>query len=158
MTAATEGIVSTRREAIQALGLSFRRTMVAIRRLRGRDTQRPGTPGFAQYQLLFTLADRDGLSTGELASAADLSPATVTQMLDSLVDMGFVTRDRTSADRRIVRCSLTSGGREWIEERRATLERSWDEALSEVSVAELAVAAAVFDRVAEMFDGFDDSL
>jgi DNA-binding MarR family transcriptional regulator len=158
MTAATEGSVSTRREAIQALGLSFRRTMVAIRRLRGRDTQRPGTPGFAQYQLLFTLAGRDGLSTGELASAADLSPATVTQMLDSLVEMGFVTRDRTSADRRIVTCSLTGSGREWIEERRSTLERCWDEALSEFSVGDLAVAAAVFDRVAEMFDGFDEGL
>ncbi len=74
---------AARAEAISGLGASFKRVMVSVRRLRGRDTQRPGTPSFAQYQLLFALADGDGLSTGELATAADLSPASVTQMLDA---------------------------------------------------------------------------
>jgi len=146
--------LSERAEAITTLGQSFKRTMVAVRRLRGRDTQRHGTPSFAQYQLLFSLADRDGLSSGELAAAADLSPATVTQMLDSLVELGLVTRTRSSTDRRIVTCSLTDAGREHIGVRRATLERCWHEALADFSVEELERAGAVLDRIAGMFDSF----
>ena len=142
----------SRTEALEAVGRAFKRAMVAVRRLRGRETHRPGAPSFAQYQLLFALADHDGLSSGELAHAADLSPATVTQMLDSLVERGLVTRLRSETDRRIVTCSLTDSGRDVIAQRRAQFQGTWDDALSEFSVAELAVAAAVFDRIAGMFD------
>jgi DNA-binding MarR family transcriptional regulator len=143
----------SRTDAVEALGHAFKRAMVAVRRLRGRETHRPGAPSFAQYQLLFALADHDGLSSGELAHAADLSPATVTQMLDSLVERGLVTRLRSETDRRIVTCSLTDSGRDVIAERRAKFQGTWTGALAEFSVAELAVAAAVFDRIAAMFDG-----
>ena len=143
----------SRTEAVEALGHAFKRAMVAVRRLRGRETHRPGAPSFAQYQLLFALADHDGLSSGELAQAADLSPATVTQMLDSLVERGLVTRLRSETDRRIVTCSLTDSGRDVIAQRRAQFQGTWADALSGFSVADLAVAAAVFDRIAEMFDG-----
>ena len=146
---------AARADAVVRLGASFKRAMVAVRRLRGRDTQRPGTPSFAQYQLLFALAEGDGRSTGELAAAAELSPATVTQMVDSVVELGLVTRNRSSQDRRIVTCSLTEAGWSWIAERRATLERRWLEALADVPTDDLAVAAAVFDRIAAMFDEFD---
>ena len=143
----------SRTEALDAVGRAFKRAMVAVRRLRGRETHRPGAPSFAQYQLLFALADHDGLSSGELAQAADLSPATVTQMLDSLVERGLVTRLRSETDRRIVTCSLTDSGRYVIAQRRALFQGTWDDALAEFSVTELAVAAAVFDRIAGMFDG-----
>ena len=143
----------SRAESLEALGAAFKRAMVAVRRLRGRETHRPGALSFAQYQLLFALADHDELSSGELAHAADLSPATVTQMLDSLVEHGLVTRVRSETDRRIVTCSLTDSGRDVIARRRALFQGTWDDALAEFSVAELAVAAAVFDRIAMMFDG-----
>ena len=114
-----------RDEAVTRLGASFKRAMVAVRRLRGRETHRPGSPSFAQYQLLFALDDRDDLSAGELATAADLSPATVSHMLDSLVELGFVTRDRSTHDRRVVTCSLTAEGRKLIAQRRALFEGRW---------------------------------
>lgn len=151
-------VASARYEAIQSLGQSFKRAMVAVRRLRGRETHRPGAPSFAQYPLLFALAERDELSNGELALAADVSAATVTGMLDSLVDLGLVTRSRTSSDRRIVTCSLTDEGRRHVAERRAIFEARWDGALAEFSPVELATAAAVFDRIAAMFDSLDGSV
>jgi DNA-binding MarR family transcriptional regulator len=146
----------SRSETIESLGKAFKRTMVAVRRLRGRETHRPGKPSFAQYQLLASLQDTDGLASSELAQAADLSPATVTQMLDALVDLGLVTRIRSETDRRIVTCQLTESGRTLIAERRAVLQRCWVDALAEFSVADLALAAEVFERIATMFDGFDD--
>jgi DNA-binding MarR family transcriptional regulator len=146
----------SRSETIESLGKAFKRTMVAVRRLRGRETHRPGKPSFAQYQLLISLQDTDGLSSSELAQAADLSPATVTQMLDALVDLRLVTRIRSETDRRIVTCQLTESGRTLIAERRAVFQRCWADALAEFSVADLALAAVVFERIATMFDGFDD--
>jgi DNA-binding MarR family transcriptional regulator len=74
-------------------------------------------------------------------------------MLDALVEHGLVTRLRSETDRRIVTCALTGSGREVIANRRALFQGTWHEALAEFSVAELAVAAAVFDRIATMFDG-----
>jgi len=148
----TSTATHTRAEAIDTLGRAFKRAMVAVRRLRGRETHRPGAPSFAQYQLLFALADNDGLPSSELAHAADLSPATVTQMLDSLVERGLVTRHRSESDRRIVTCSLTDAGRELIIQRRELFQERWEAVLAEFSAEELVVASAVFDRIATMFD------
>jgi DNA-binding MarR family transcriptional regulator len=144
-----------RAEAVTQLGAAFKRAMVAVRRLRGRETHRPGTPSFAQYQLLFSMDGREELSAGELAAAADLSPATVTHMLDSLVELGFVTRDRSSHDRRVVTCSLTPAGKKLIAERRARFEARWTEVLADLPEPDLAAAAMVLDRIAAMFDEFD---
>ena len=141
-----------RTAALTQLGMSFKRAMVAVRRLRGRETHRPGQPSHAQYQLLFALADRDELSSGELAAASDLSPASVTGMLDSLVELGLVTRMRSSSDRRVVTCSLTAAGRGAVDARRAAFQPRWDAALAEFSAEELALAAGVLERIATMFD------
>ncbi|HWE81103.1 MAG TPA: MarR family transcriptional regulator [Gaiellaceae bacterium] len=144
----------TREDAIERFGASFKGVMAAVRRLRGRDTHRPGELGFAQYHLLFGLAERE-LSTGELAAAAELAPATVTQMLDSLEVMGLVARTRSERDRRIVTCSLTERGRETIAERRGHIEACWAAALTEFSASDLAVASEVIDSLRAMFDELD---
>ncbi|HEY4346830.1 MAG TPA: MarR family transcriptional regulator [Gaiellaceae bacterium] len=152
MTTAAQAL--SREEAIARFGAAFKGVMASVRRLRGRDTHRPGELSFAQYHLLFGLAERE-LSTGELAHAADLAPATVTQMLDSLAAMGLVERNRSERDRRIVTCSLTERGHEAIASRRAHMEGCWEAALAEFAPEELAVAAAVIDRLHAMFDGLD---
>jgi DNA-binding MarR family transcriptional regulator len=54
----------------------------------------------------------DGLTAGELAEAASLSPGAVTTVLDRLERMGFVTRTRDAADRRRVLVELTPKARE----------------------------------------------
>jgi DNA-binding MarR family transcriptional regulator len=152
MSTAAGHRAGTREEAIARLGAAFKGAMGAIRRLRGRDTHRHGELTFAQYHLLFGLAERDELSAGGLAVAADLSPATTTQLLDSLAAMGLVERTRSERDRRVVTCTLTAHGRELITERRALFEGRWHAALEEFSAAEIATAAAVVDRLRTFYD------
>lgn len=152
MNAPTKQRVSPREEALAQLGSAFKGAMAAIRRLRGRDTHRHGELSFAQYHLLFGLAERDELSAGELALAADLSPATVTQLLDSLAEMGLVERTRSERDRRVVTCTLTTHGRELITERRAHFEQRWHTALAQFSTQDLITAAAVIDRLRALYD------
>jgi DNA-binding MarR family transcriptional regulator len=138
------------------LGRAFKAAMAAVRRLRGRETHRPGDLSYAQYSLLFSLAGGGVRSARELAELADLSAATVTQMLDHLAAAGLVTRVRSDEDKRIVLTSLTERGCEVIEARRASMEPRWRAALTEFSDAELQTAAAVLDRLRELFERFND--
>lgn len=140
--------------AAEQLGRSFKAAMGAVRRLRGRDTHRPGELSYAQYGLLFGLGEHGQLSARELACRADLSAATVTQMLDSLAAAGLVERVRSDFDKRIVLTSLTDHGRAVIEQRRAVMEPRWRAALAEFSDADLRTTAAVLDRLRELFDEF----
>jgi DNA-binding MarR family transcriptional regulator len=152
MTTVAEPRSGSRERAIADLGSSFKGALNAVRRLRGRDTQRPGELGFAQYHLLFGLHEQSPLSTGELAARAELTPATVTQMLDALVARGLVERSRSTSDRRIVMCALTEPGRALITERRAHFERRWRAKLNDFSAAELATAAAVVERLRTFYE------
>jgi DNA-binding MarR family transcriptional regulator len=141
-----------RTDAIDQVSRSFKAAIAAVRRLRGRETHRPGELSFAQYSLLFGLGDGCELSASELAFAADLSPATVTQMLDSLAAAGLVERARSVRDKRVVLTSLTERGRELVQERRARYEPRWRAALEEFSDDELRTAAGVLDRLRITFD------
>jgi DNA-binding MarR family transcriptional regulator len=140
------------RESVSAFGLSFKAAMAAVRRLRGRDTHRPGEVSYAQCSLLFALAQHGELAASELAGLADVAPATATQMLDSLAAGGFVERCRSERDRRLVLVSMTPRGAELVAGRRARFERLWADALVEFSERDLLTATAVLDRARAVFD------
>jgi DNA-binding MarR family transcriptional regulator len=140
------------------LGAAFKRAMVAVRRLRGRETHRPEQISYAQYGLLFSLAGMSERSARDLAEHADLSPATVTQMLESLEAQGLVTRLRSDQDRRVVFSSLTDHGEQVVAKRHAQMEPRWRAVLDEFDDTELVVAARVLNRLADYFDALlDDS-
>jgi DNA-binding MarR family transcriptional regulator len=148
------GVVGQRDQGggAEELGRAFKGAVAAMRRMRGRERHRPGQLSDAQFGLLFSLRDRDRMSASELALAADLRPATVTEMLDGLADHGLVQRARSDQDRRVVLTSLTEGGRALVEHRRARFEPRFRAAMSEFSEQELLLAAAVLDRLGGFFD------
>lgn len=141
---------------LDRLNNSFKTTMAAVRRLKGRETQRPGELSFAQFSLLFGLAECSELSSRELACRAELSPATVTQMLDSLEAHGLVKRTRAAHDKRVVLTSLTSRGQQLVDERRALYEPRWRAAMSQFDTDELRAAGAVLDALTVLFNEFAD--
>jgi DNA-binding MarR family transcriptional regulator len=139
------------------LGAAFKRAMGAVRRLRGRETHHPEQISFAHYTLLFSLAGHCEGSARELAEQADLSPATVAQMLDSLEAQGLVTRARSDQDRRVVMSSLTERGVQLVADRHARMEPRWRAALGEFDDDELLVAARVLERLADYFDALSEA-
>ena len=143
-----------RTEALEALGRSFKGTVAALRRLRARETHRPGELSYAQYGLLFGLWDGEPKSSRELALAADVSPATAAEMLDVFAASGLVERMRSQEDKRIVLTSLTDRGREVIKRRHARQEPRWHAALDQFSAKQLMSAAEVLDALRVMFDEF----
>jgi MarR family transcriptional regulator, organic hydroperoxide resistance regulator len=158
---ASSGLTAAREsggiDALEQLGRSFKGAMAAVRRLRGRETHRPGELSFAQYSLMFGLVDGGQKSVRELAFAADLSPASVTQMLENLAGVGLVERVRSKDDKRVVLTSLTERGDALLSERRARLQPRWRNALAEFSDDELRTAAVVLDRLRDAFYDMADS-
>jgi len=138
--------------ALERFGIAFKHANAAVRRLRGRDTRRPGELSYAQFGLLFGLAEHGELSASELAGYADVAPATATEMLDGLAAAGLIDRRRSERDRRLVLVSLTPHGSELVAARRAHYKSCWDEALAEFGAAELNTASAVLDSMRAMFD------
>ncbi len=141
------------REAASDLGRAFKACVGAMRRMRGREQRLHGELSDAQYGLLFGLRASGPLATSELALMADLSPASATQMLESLVAAGLVTRVRSEQDRRVVLTSLTEHGRELVDERHAQFAPRLEAALAEFSDEELRTSAAVLHKLGAMFEG-----
>ena len=140
-------------EALDALRVAFSGLIGAERRLRGREGQCPEELSLAHYRLLLSLLDADaGLPAGRLAAAADLTPATTTQMLDLLEKRAFVARERHPTDRRIVVAVLTDEGRRLVEERRAAFRALWEEHLGDLSEEELATGVLVVERMGSVLE------
>ena len=99
------------------------------------------------------LAAEEGETTaGCLARNAELSPASMTAMLDQLEREGYVTRRRSEEDRRQVIVSLTDRGREKLAAKRDAWVEKWRAALGELSEDELASAAHVMRTIAGFLD------
>jgi DNA-binding MarR family transcriptional regulator len=142
-----------RREELTALGGAFRSVFRSVSRLRGRDTHLAGTElSHAQFELLLELDERGGLSAGELATAAQLTPATVTQMLEHLAGSGHVERVRQESDKRVVVSTLTARGRREIEAKRARWQARWELALADVDIEQLRAATYVLTRLRTVFE------
>jgi DNA-binding MarR family transcriptional regulator len=126
--------------------------LAALRRLRGREGKQREGLSFAQWRLLRPLATGGELSAAQLAAAAELTPATVTPMLDQLVLAGLVERARSNVDRRVVRNRLTPAGEAAFGEKAAELQQKWELALADLSAEELAAGAAVLGRLRDYFE------
>ncbi len=135
------------------LGLAFRRVFRSFNRLRGRDTHLGANElSHAQFELLIELSERGELPAGELATAARLTPATVTQMLDHLAEQGHVERVRSETDRRVVVSRLTPQGKRKIDAKRKAWQSRWEQALEGVDTQELRAATRVLERLAAMVE------
>jgi DNA-binding MarR family transcriptional regulator len=153
MSATAPTDTDTREAQMKELGLAFRQVFRTLSRLRGRDTHLGGSElSHAQFELLIELEERGELAAGELAAAARLTPATVTQMLDHLAEQGHVERVRSDTDRRVVVSRLTPGGRSKIAAKREAWQSRWERALADVDGGDLGAATRVLERLGAMLE------
>jgi MarR family transcriptional regulator, organic hydroperoxide resistance regulator len=146
--------MTTTTDATEAVRLAFVELMGAERRLRARDQKcAKGDLTQGQIRALFTI-DKSGEATaGELAKAAELSPASVSTMLDNLEREGIVSRQRSEQDRRVVVVTLTDSGRALLDAKRDAWRTRGAAALAGVPDEHLVAAADVMHRMAQMLDG-----
>jgi DNA-binding MarR family transcriptional regulator len=161
MPRANTSSVTVSREEWEAelldLGKAFRRVFRSLRRLRGRDTHLIGSEvSHAQMELLIELSEQGPLSAGDLAVAAQLTPATVTQMLDHLAASGHVERTRSLADRRVVVSCLTAQGEGKVQAKRAVWQERWERVLADVDAEDLRVTTDVLHKLNAVFEEAPD--
>jgi DNA-binding MarR family transcriptional regulator len=66
---------------------------------------------YPQYLVLLALWQEDGVSVRQLGDLLELDSATLTPLLKRLENQGIISRQRCTADERIVRIRLTDEGR-----------------------------------------------
>jgi DNA-binding MarR family transcriptional regulator len=67
-----------------------------------------------QYRALVVLASRGPQRVVDLAGFLDVTASTATRMCDRLVRKGLIRRQRQASDRRSVRVSISSAGKELV--------------------------------------------
>jgi MarR family transcriptional regulator, organic hydroperoxide resistance regulator len=147
-------MINTRENAMEELRSAFIELMGADRRLKARDPHpQQGDLSHSQLRALFKLQGEEQVTAGELAKRADISPASMTAMLDALERAGMVERHRSETDRRQVIVRLTPAGQERLHERKRAWTQYWENCLGDHSDSELEAAARVFHTMAAMLDG-----
>jgi DNA-binding MarR family transcriptional regulator len=103
----------------------------------------------ARLSALSVLVFGGPCTLGELATAEQVRPATMTRIAQSLVEDGYARRERDPSDGRVVRLSATANGRRVMQQGRerrvANLARLF-ERLSPHDVARVREAADLVER------------
>lgn len=125
---------------------SLRRVIRAVDLYSRRLTAEYGLSG-PQLQCLRQLEAHGESSTGRLAAAMSLSPATVCGILDRLESRALVTRERQAEDKRRVAVRLSDEGRAVVGEAPPSLQDSFLARLRALPAAEQAELGASLEKL-----------
>ena len=101
-----------------------------------------------QLRLLFVLRAEDGASAGVMAERLNVTPSTLTRIVDRLVRQDLVGRETDDGDRRLVRHYLTPTGASTVEELERGGRARMNEVMDRLSVAQLERLALALDDLA----------
>lgn len=108
-----------------------------------------------QILCLQRLQEQGAMTSGRLAQAVALSPATVTGILDRLELRGLVTRERRPEDKRRVLVAVTEAGAAVADTAPSRLATRLSKALTHLSEAERNKVLSVIHYLADVADSPD---
>jgi DNA-binding MarR family transcriptional regulator len=92
--------------------------------------------GFVEWMALKLVHDGVATNAGELARDIGINTGATTRLIDGLEANGLIERDRSCADRRVVRLRLTRAGTAKQREKIPLMVASWNELLAGFEQAE----------------------
>ncbi|HEY3644815.1 MAG TPA: MarR family transcriptional regulator [Gammaproteobacteria bacterium] len=118
-----------------------------------------GSHGLTGPQMLCLreITSHGSLTTGALARAVALSPATLTGILDRLEARGLVSRERRPEDKRRVLVSLTAMGRQMSQELPSPLQERFSDRMTELSIDDQTAIRMALGSVARMMESDVDA-
>ncbi|AHH96925.1 hypothetical protein GCM10010174_74180 [Kutzneria viridogrisea] len=141
-----------REQALDQLGRAAYRLSAADARLRGRATRSADALSLTHARALRVLAEQGPSTVSQLAAGTETTSAGVTQLVNGLVQAGYVTRQRSATDQRSVTVALTDKGADRHAKRSQALTEALDEAFGDLDEQELARAARVLGQLVEVYD------
>ncbi len=101
----------------------------------------------SRWQVLWHLAQVEGLKQAELAERLDVAPISLGRQLDNLEQEGLVERRRDARDRRCFRIYLTDAAQPALQKLRGLAEETRGEALAGFSHTEIAQLLDLLSRI-----------
>ena len=108
-----------------------------------------------QLLVMQNIEERPGIMVREIAENINLSPATVTNILDRLESRDLATRIRSTQDKRKVGVFLTERGKEAVVDAPRPLQEHFVERFSQLKEWEQSQIVATVQRIASMMDDED---
>lgn len=99
--------------------------------------------------------DPDGLTVARVAEAVQLSPATVSRIIDRLVRAGLIKRERSERDRRRVCLALTDVGLERFQTLPTPMQDRFVSSLMALNEGERATLLSALRQIGAMMDATD---
>lgn len=132
---------------------AIRRAMMRL----GRHLHRSPLPGGLTPPQYFVLRMLSCCSVrpSDLAEALQVTPGTVTPLIDRLIDSGLVTRSRDAEDRRVLRLSLTPLGQERLAQIDAWHHGQWQRLLAGLDDDEARSLQSLLDKVLASLEEFN---
>ena len=110
----------------------------------------------SQLVVLQEVAREGEATAGEIATAVQFSQATVTSIVDRLVERSFVARSRRENDRRKVWVTITLEGRAILSSAPDVMQDRFQDRFSQLPDWEQAMIVAMLERLSAVLDA--DSL
>lgn len=105
----------------------------------------------AQLGLMTFIDDKGEQSISQMATQWEMSSSAVTQLVDTLVELGFVQRKQAKDDRRKLRISLTKAGRTMLTKAKKARLELLQKLLSPLSAEELASLEIMQKKILDTF-------
>lgn len=109
------------------------------------------------YALLSLKKHGRACPMSELAQATEQALATTTGIIDRLVKMGLVERQRQESDRRVVMVNLTRRGEQLLEEVKARRRQSFYKALEKFDDEEVDQLLSLLEALPLAFSGEEET-
>ena len=101
----------------------------------------------AQCKALMRLADCEGVSQVRLAELTDLDPMTLVRILDRMESEGWLERRKDPRDRRVRCLYLTSKAKPLLDDIRALIDVTWEEAFAGIPKQKSEMVMELLDTV-----------
>ena len=108
-----------------------------------------------QLLVMQNIQERPGIMVREIADSINLSPATITNILDRLEARDLATRIRSTLDKRKVGVFLTERGKAAVVDAPRPLQEHFVERFSQLKEWEQSQMVATVQRIASMMDAED---
>lgn len=141
-------VESASQRMMEVLPLVFRQLLAAARR---EMPEMAAEAGESQYRIILLLKLRD-FTISDLAECLHVRTPTVSRMIDSLVERGYVVRQPDATDRRKVWVRLTPTGHTLASRMEATFHRVVSRFLHPLDEGDLSTLIAAFNTLESLLE------